>query len=564
MTVEGVVQSVGETKMILSFTEKGEKDTYFTLRAQTAIGSGTIKISASSRDLAAEDITEIAVRPSAPYAYFSQEKVLTPEEKIKFQIRDEGIAGSNHCMMTISQRPDLAFNRRLQWLIRYPYGCIEQVISSVFPQLYLKDIFDLDEEKAGKMDENINAAIDKLRAFQLPNGGFSYWPNGSQVNLWGTNYAGHFMIEAKKMGYYVPEDIYQQWIKFQKGKSRTTSDHSLTSTYRVYLLALANEAPIGAINLLRENYLEEMSNPEKWLLGAAYVLLGEKATAQDIVKNAKLTVLDYTEFAGTYGSSLRDQAIILECLTMMKDYDQGLLLYQEIARRLSENQWYSTQTIAYSLLAIGEYLKVNPTREEIMKGEILLPGGEKIEFETDKPTYTWPITQGFGKELEVVVHSQDKIFGNLEWEGIPLKDTVPTEAKNIQLKAEWLDEDGMVINPENIEQGTAFWGHFTLKKGDYGPIEEMALVQILPAGWEIENIRLFGGKLPEWMKNYTLNTEDYLDIRDDRINFVVRLNAVTVGEFYLPPTSAEAMYNHDYRATIAGKKVRVRSRKGSN
>ena len=575
MTVEGVVQPVGETKMILSFSEKGEKDIYFSLRAQAAMGSGTIKISASSRDFAAEDTTEIAVRPSAPYTYFSQEKVLTPEIRVKFEIRDEGIAGSNHCMMTISKRPDLAFNRRLQWLIRYPYGCIEQVTSSVFPQLYMKDIFDLDQEKAQKMDENINAAINKLRAFQLSNGGFSYWPNGSKVNLWGTNYAGHFMIEAKKMGYYVPEDMYQQWIKFQKGKSRTTSDHSLTNIYRAYLLTLADEAPLGAINLLRENYLEEMSNAEKWLLGAAYVLLGEEATAQDIVKNAKLTVQDYTEFAGTYGSSLRDQAIILECLTIMKDYDQGLLLYQEITRRLSGNQWYSTQTIAYSLLAIGEYLKINPSKEEIMKGEILLPESEKIEFETDEPTYTWPITQGFGKELEVIVRSQDKIFGNLEWEGIPLKDTVPTESKNIQLKAEWLDEDGMVINPENIEQGTAFWGHFTLRKGDYGPIEEMALVQILPAGWEIENIRLLGGKLPEWMKDYTLNTEDYLDIRDDRImwffdfdrprvDFVVRLNAVTVGEFYLPPTSAEAMYDHDYRATIAGKRVRVRSRQEGN
>ncbi|GAF86720.1 unnamed protein product, partial [marine sediment metagenome] len=273
------------------------------------------------------------------------------------------------------------------------------------PQLYLKDIFGLDEEKAQRsMDRNINAGIDKLRTFQLSNGGFSYWPNGNEVNLWGTNYAGHFMIEANKMGYYVPEDMYSQWIEFQKGKSRTTSDPSLTNIYRVYLLALADEPAIGAMNLLYESYLKEMSNTERWLLAASYELIGEGQIAQGIVKDAELTVKDYTEFAGTYGSALRDKAMILECLTVMEDPDREIVLYKEIAESLSENRWYSTQTIAYSLLAIGKYFRANPEGDEIMEGEIFLPGGEKLKFKTDEPAYTLPITQGFGQELEVIIH----------------------------------------------------------------------------------------------------------------------------------------------------------------
>jgi len=101
-------------------------------------------------------------------------------------------------------------------------------------------------------------------------------------------------------------------------------------------------------------------------------------------------------------------------------------------------------------------------------------------------------------------------------------------------------------------------------------ISEVALVQILPAGWEIQNLRLLGGELPEWSNHYNLNQEKYLDIRDDRImwffdmagyvyryDFIVMINPVTVGDFYLPPTLVEAMYNNDYRVVTEGRKVEV-------
>ena len=99
------------------------------------------------------------------------------------------------------------------------------------------------------------------------------------------------------------------------------------------------------------------------------------------------------------------------------------------------------------------------------------------------------------------------------------------------------------------------------------------MVQILPSGWEIENTRLLEESTPLWAQGLKINHEDYLDIRDDRImwffdvhryeplfnemDFMVKLNAVTIGEFDLPGTLVEAMYNGSFKATKAGKKVRV-------
>ena len=135
-----------------------------------------------------------------------------------------------------------------------------------------------------------------------------------------------------------------------------------------------------------------------------------------------------------------------------------------------------------------------------------------------------------------------------------------------------LDENGIAIDPAQIKQGATFWGHFSAGLSSYSRsrLDELAMVQVLPSGWEIENIRLLEEAVPSWMKKWNLNREEYLDIRDDRImwffdindyrktfDFVVKLTAVTAGEFILPPTLFEAMYNDKYKAVKKGKFVRV-------
>jgi alpha-2-macroglobulin len=94
-------------------------------------------------------------------------------------------------------------------------------------------------------------------------------------------------------------------------------------------------------------------------------------------------------------------------------------------------------------------------------------------------------------------------------------------------------------------------------------------MQIIPSGWQIENVRLNSTLLPEWTRRWNLNKENYLDIRDDRVmwffdlsgnqalDFVVKLNCVTAGDFWLPGTLVEAMYNNNFRAKTKGASVHV-------
>jgi uncharacterized protein YfaS (alpha-2-macroglobulin family) len=106
--------------------------------------------------------------------------------------------------LEVSSIPTIDFNRRLQYLITYPHGCVEQTTSSVFPQLFLADVADISASRQADIQRNVTAGINRLSGFQLANGGFVYWPGNTVSDDWGTSYAGHFMIEAEKKATYFP------------------------------------------------------------------------------------------------------------------------------------------------------------------------------------------------------------------------------------------------------------------------------------------------------------------------------------------------------------------------
>jgi uncharacterized protein YfaS (alpha-2-macroglobulin family) len=576
---EGPVTVEGSKEAALIFNSVEERELEFGLATLAAVGKAKITITAESRYGISESVTNIDVRASSPPLYKIERKATEPGTRVVFRIPDDGMDGTNRARLSISRRGDLDLNKRLRWLIHYPYGCIEQTTSAVFPQLYLKDVVETGGRDEAAIDANINAGIDRLRKFQLPSGGFSFWPGSSNLSIWGTSYAGHFMLEAEKQGYPVPQDMKERWLLFQNSKALSTADDLMTRVYRIYLLALAGKPAYGPMNLLKENHLYEMSNPQKWLLAAAYKLTGMRETADSILVGAGFSVKPYSEFAGTYGSALRDRAIILDMAVQLSLWDTADKLYEEIAERLGSDDWYSTQTLGYSLLAVGKYIGHEKGEEQpLLKGRIIHPDGEIVSFSTKDFAYKQEIEQGFGKSLIVSIDEKTtlrRVHMTLEWEGVPLISEEGKVTENIGLSLIFYDENGTTIGPAAIRQGSTFWARFRVNKtAPYRiNLEELALTQIIPSGWEIENLRLTGEAYPEWMKNFRLGTEEYMDIRDDRISwffdmpgkiqtldFVMKLQAVTEGSFHLPPAVCEAMYRHDFRALFPGRTVRVEGR----
>jgi uncharacterized protein YfaS (alpha-2-macroglobulin family) len=394
--------------------------------------------------------------------------------------------------------------------------------------------------------------------------------------VWGTNYAGHFLLEAEARGYPVPPDLKERWVRFQFSRSLTTEDALMTRVYRVFLLALAGRPSYGAMNLIKEGSLNELSDVELWILAAAYELAGMEQTADQLLLRAGTRVQSYAEFGGTYGSGLRDLAMILDSGTTLRRWEVADGLHREIAQALSEEDWYSTQTTGYCLLALGRYIEAQTGDESAVAGTVVLPDGRSERFLLEQEPVVLEVTEGFGREFTVAVDQESRVarvFVGMEWEGVPLRAVAQPEASGLSLDVRWLDGAGRALDPAELNQGQEFWGHLKLTRttGFRSSLEEIAVTQILPSGWEIDNIRISGEPYPPWSSGMTLGQEEYLDIRDDRISwfldlprrqrsvdFLFKARAVTAGRFFLPPTLAEAMYRRDTRALVPGDYVRVR------
>jgi uncharacterized protein YfaS (alpha-2-macroglobulin family) len=564
---EGRLSLSGNDTKTVTFSESGDQVVYFTLKAAPSLGVGKVHVVASSGSFKATYDVELQIRASNPEMSQVSEMVLEGGKSWDLDYKPLGLVSTNEGTIEISSLPPLNLEQRLKYLIKYPHGCIEQTTSSVFAQLYLDELVDIDQKRALSIQKNINAAIERLRSFQLSDGGFSYWPGNSQPNMWGTNYAGHFLMEAKKQGYHVPEDIVSNWVSYQQEQANNWNavlykDHH-TQAYRLYTLASSGFPSLGAMNRLKGR--DDISSVSKWMLASAYTIAGYEDAALEIIDGLTKDVKEYRELGGTYGSTQRDQAIILETLVRLNNKTDAFEMIGKIAEKMGNpNYWMSTQTTAYCLIGIAEFAKSFPPGSgvdvsvNVAGNEIRIDGDRYLNqvtlIEPDKDS-----------QLHISNKGDNPLFVRLIRTGVPLEGTEEESESNIEMNVIYKDNQGGVINVSELKQGTDFVAEVTVTnpglRGDY---EELAITQIFPSGWEILNNRLddtdqlHEGYLP-----------DYLDIRDDRVltyfdlkksvkaTFKVYLNASYQGEYYMPAVFVEAMYDNSISSNTKGKWVKV-------
>lgn len=559
----------GDPSTTVSFDEPGDELVNFTLKTKSQIGVGKVRVEVKSGSETAYHEIEIAVRnPNTPFTDVKSSLVGNGEDwDIEFE--PQGMVGTNTAILELSRIPPIDFGKRLRYLLNYPHGCIEQTTSSVFAQLYLESIMDLSSDRKAEIQKNVEAGIDRISKFLTISGGLSYWPGQENANSWGTNYAYHFLLEAKRKGYYVPSDLLSKINRYQSTYARgwRSSDYrrsDLIQAYRLYTLALANTPDLGSMNRFRER--DDLSAQAKWRLAAAYVLVGQPEAAEEIISGASLAVPQYRELSGSYGSSLRDQAMILETVALLNRKDDAAMLSRDISKQLSDQRWLSTQTTAYGLIAITKFLEMNDVAGEI-KAEYSVNGTKTGSVNSNAYILQIPVSidEYNSNSLNVKNASGGSLYARLILEGTPLIGDNVSASNSLVQKVKFLNLNGEEIDPASIEQGTDFVAEVMVTnpglRGDY---EELALTQIFPSGWEIRNTRMDDESFKEPVSPF-----DYQDIRDDRVYtyfdlgaskykvFRVQLNASYLGEFYLPAVSAEAMYDESISARNPGKWVKV-------
>ncbi|MFH2096046.1 MAG: alpha-2-macroglobulin family protein, partial [Bacteroidota bacterium] len=210
---------IGDTKKAVNFQQTGEEFIEFDIEVQQLIGIGKVEILAVSGNEKASYDIELDVRNPNPRVTDVISQIIESGSSWNQEITPVGISGTNKGILEVSSIPPLNLEKRLKFLIKYPHGCIEQTTSSAFPQLYLDVLVELNETQKKDISRNIKDAILRIQSFQMYNGGLGYWPGATSTCEWGTNYAGHFILEASKKGYTVSSSFLKNWKKYQKSKA---------------------------------------------------------------------------------------------------------------------------------------------------------------------------------------------------------------------------------------------------------------------------------------------------------------------------------------------------------
>ncbi len=366
---------------------------------------------------------------------------------------------------------------------------------------------------------------------------------------------------ARRAGYQVPQNLTDKWTEYQKKAasdwSSSDTQSMLNQAYRLYTLALSGNADLGSMNRLRER--SNLPASAAWRLAAAYWYAGQRDAAREMIRGLRTDVSSYRELSGTFGSDFRDKAMMLETLSIMNENWRTRNLYDDVAGRLSSDDWLSTQETAYALIAVLPYVE-HSSEGEALELEYRLNNGSVQTIRFNTPVIQVPLENipAQRTELHLANKSGMRVHARIAFTGFPPEGSEPAVSEGLALSVEYLDANGRRVNPAELPVGEDMEVRLTVTNRSNEALSEVAVIHALPASWELINTRLSASS------GSSSSQFNYQDIRDDRVMTYLNLNRgerkvirFTVnktykGNYFMPAIHAYAMYDESTRALIPG------------
>ena len=549
------------------------------------IGRCHIETPMPDNDRYEEDV-EIAVRPPASRITVADCGRLDPGAATNIAVPCAWFEGTAASEITLSGLPGIRLRGGLDYLIRYPYGCLEQTTSSAFPLLYLADLANVLYPKwltPQELDRLSQAGVDRVLSMQAYDGSFSLWP-ASDVYPWGTLYATHFLVEAASAGRKMPESRLKaacDWIdaflnqRFStyagRAEDPASPDPRLAMAYETayasHVLALAKRPPQGWLTRLLE-IQDRLDRGTRAHLAAALYAAGRRLDGRKIL--ISIPSVPTNAMPRSLGATLRseagDDAILLSAwLDSEPDNPAVPALVRRLEAALDNGRWYTTHDNALALMALGKYCKrLGPGKP--VTG-IVAWDSNRRDF-TNVPTIRLDLNCSPRTNDILQIRNTGKTPMYYAWssEGIPAKGTAKEEDVGLRVRRTFLDQSGQEIDLNEIRQGRLIVVRIELIAP--GLVDNVVVEDLLPAGLEIENAALHTSQTIDWVKALQTVSPLRTEIRDDRFlaftgPFTGRLlihytaRGVTRGEFTLPPVAASCLYDPAIHSVHGAGKLRV-------
>ena len=570
-----IVEVRGPRTKALQLDDRQSGTVVFSTRALRQAGTAKFKVTAKAPSYTAYDEGVVPFRPNGPHERITTIVELKEGSNSLANVLDGWVPTSERSNIWITAVPYGEAFSHLRYLIRYPYGCIEQTTSSTRPLLYVSGLVGMTDPelltKNGGIEAMVKHGIDRILSMQTTSGGFAYWPGSTSPDSWGTAYATHMLLDAKAAGFEVPQDRLDEVLKWiddtTKKRSSGGYGYRYAEPYLHYVLARAGKGQKARIQRLIDQSTanKNKSNADleqDYLLKAALYLAGDRRYEKELRDPDTSPLKTGRETRWSYYSDARRRGFMLSLFHDMFGSDNaGEKLARLVADNLSANKqsrYYTTQEIMWGVTGLGKWVL---ERSKKFGDAKLVLGGKR-----PKPTYdapdrddrSWEIYRASEYDTPTVELSgkNGKVFAVVASQGVRVNGEARTGGQGLKIERTYYDRNGKEVEPTGLALGDLVYTLIEVNNTSGEDLHNMALVDRLPAGWEIENPRLGRGTLPEGIVDEDdLWQPEYMALRDDRIEvfggltkgaavkLLYAVRAVSAGKFHAPPPEIEGMYD---------------------
>jgi hypothetical protein len=582
LSVTGPLRVVGAATTSASLAANSEARVVYKIVAQAAMGAATVQVQVQALGGLFSSRTDIAVRPAAPLAKITGAGTLPSGAAASLKVDHDFLPASVASRLVLSRSPMARFTDDITYLLQYPHGCLEQTISKAFPLLYFSDLARAlhPDGKARTYNPNylVQEALLRIESMQQYNGGFTYWPGAPDTDWWTSIYATHFLLEARQAGYPVSTPVLDKAITFlqRQVKNKAMEEYRFYNVsrqleskfiaaheiaYSLYVLSVARKPDWSTMNYYKSRP-GLLALDARYLLASAYALSGRQESFNQVLPRSFTGQTSVRALGGSFYSATRDLALALNgLLEADPDNPQVGILARHLSQELQSNRWFNTQERAFALMALGKLARRSA-------GDLtarVFQNGKAIGAFTGKDL---TLANKFkGGEVTIKTTGKGTLYYFWEAEGISKTGAYKKEDQYLQVRKAFFDRHGNPIAHNTFRQNGLVVVRLALQSLDGRTIPNVAITDLLPAGFEIENPRLAGGRELPWVKE--VHEPRHTDIRDDRIliyataepktqYFYYQVRAVSKGTFQMGPVGADAMYNAEYHSYSGDGVIRVR------
>jgi alpha-2-macroglobulin len=576
-------KSTGAVKL-----DDGRADTVvFQARAVLPIGGAKLRVVATARGRAGTftvtDEVEVPFLPAGPKERaISKVRVAAGKLDLAAQPALRNWAPTSETTtFWLTANPYGESFEHLKYLIRYPYGCIEQTTSSTRPLLYVGELAEqIDPEfSQRRLEDMILAGINRVLSMETPAGGFGYWPGATEPEEWATAYATHMLLDAKRAGYSVPDDRLNAvlaWIDARVSlRERNGRIHpnrwghydEQAEAYLHFVLALAGKgkkARIGTLIARIPPAAKGELGEGLYMLKAALYLAGDRRYERDLKAVDASPIIEDRSNGWSFYSDRRRRGFMLSTFFDLFGNDPaGEALAQRVASDLTgqTSSYYNTQELVWGVTGLGKWVKAVVAKGAVAAGTVTADGAT-IAPRPGRPQAkdrTWTVARAseYSSLVLDVPASAAGMWLVASSSGVRPNGEYPVGGKGLAVGRKYKKLDGTELDlaKGELRLGDLVFVEITVENTTAAAIQNLALVDRLPAGLEIENPRLGRSSMASWIEPDSLWATDFLNMRDDRITafgtlaprqarkVVYTVRAVTSGTFTLPPVELEAMYD---------------------